>query len=189
MEQNQNPQNDEETTKHPGGRPLKFKTVKELEEKIDAYFKSCWEQKIDMWGNPVFVKDKDGKKTDEPVMKHSRPYTITGLAVALDTTRETLIDYESGKYDDPEADKDLCSQFSDTIKRAKAMCHQYAEESLFNKNAAGPIFNLKNNYGWKEKTEVDLTSKGEKLNNAESEESLNKIADEVAKKLKEQKTS
>ena len=185
MDQNQNPQN-EETPKHPGGRPLKFKTVKELEEKIDAYFKSCWEQKIDMWGNPVFVKDKDGKKTDEKVMVQSRPYTITGLAVALGTSRQTLLEYQ-GEVDG--RGENLDPEFADAIKRAKEMCHEFAESALFKGNAAGPIFNLKNNYGWKEKTEVDLTSKGEKLSNAESEESLNKIADEVAKKLKEQKTS
>ena len=29
---------------------------------------------------------------------------------------------------------------------------------------AGAIFNLKNNFGWKDKTETDITSGGEKLN-------------------------
>jgi hypothetical protein len=129
------------------GRPLKFKSVKELQAKIDEYFKSCWKQKIDMFGNPVFLKDKSGKKTEEKVMVQFKPYTITGLAVFLDTTRETLLDYEA---------KD---KFSDTIKRAKETCQAYAEESLFiGKNPTGPIFNLKNNYGrWKDKSEVDLT--------------------------------
>jgi len=30
-------------------------------------------------------------------------------------------------------------------------------------NATFSIFNLKNNYGWKDKTEQDLTSGGEKI--------------------------
>lgn len=72
--------------KNKGGRPLKFKTVKDLEEKINAYFKSCWSQKIDMFGNPVFMKDKSGKKTTEPVMVQTKPYTVTGLAVFLSTS-------------------------------------------------------------------------------------------------------
>lgn len=136
------------------GRPAKFKSVDELQEKIDKYFESCWSQKLDMFGNPIFVKDEKGKKTDEKVMVQTRPYTITGLAVALDTSRETLINYEKNE------------DFFDTIKRAKERCHSYAEESLFiGKNPSGAIFNLKNNYGWEDKSAVDHTTKGEKLPN------------------------
>lgn len=50
----------------PAGRPLKFQSVEELEEKIEAYF--------------------DETAKDE--------WTITGLANALGTSRETLMDYE-----------------------------------------------------------------------------------------------
>lgn len=128
------------------GRPLKFATVEELQEKIEIYFKSCWRQKVDMFGNPIFMKDEHGKKTKEKVMEQWKPYTIVGLAVALDTTRETLLDYE---------EKD---GFSDTIKRAKEMCHQYAEEQLYiGKNPTGAIFNLKNNYKWKDRNEIEHT--------------------------------
>lgn len=120
--------------KGPGGRPLKFKTVQELQDKIDVYFDSCWE-------------------IDDTGKKQTRPYTITGLARALDTTRETLLDYE---------DK---VQYSDTIKRAKMKVAEYVEEYLFmGKNQTGAIFNLKNNFNWKDKTETDLTSGGESLN-------------------------
>jgi len=100
------------------GRPLKFKSAKELQSKIDAYFRDC-----------------DKKK---------KPYTITGLALALDTTRETLLDYEER------------DEFSDTIKKAKLKCQAYAEEQLFtNRNTAGVIFNMVNNYGWKNKQDID----------------------------------
>jgi hypothetical protein len=135
-----------------GGRPLKFKTVQELQKKIDEYFKSCWTTKLDMFGNPIYVKNKEGKKTDELVIVQIKPYTITGLAVALDTTRETLLDYEEK------------AKYSDTIKRAKQKCHNYAEDALFiGKNPTGAIFNLKNNYGWKDMKETDITSGGEKI--------------------------
>jgi len=109
------------------GRPLKFKSVTELQNAIDLYFLSC--------------EDPEDNK------KYIRPLTITGLANALDTSRETLLEYE----DRPE--------FVDTIKRAKGKIHQYVEEYLFvGKNQTGAIFNLKNNYNWKDKNETELSN-------------------------------
>ncbi len=109
----------------PAGRPLKFKTPAEMQAKIDAYFDHC---------------DEVGE-----------PYTITGLALALDTYRDVLIDYQN---------KD---EYSNAVKRAKQRCENFAEKRIYaDKNAAGPIFALKN-YGWKDKTETDITSKGEQL--------------------------
>ena len=102
--------------------------------------------------NPDTIKSKIRVSLKIKLMIQSKPYTVTGLAVALDTTRDTLIDYQK---------KD---EFSDTIKRAKEMCHQYAEDSLFiGKNPIGAIFNLKNNYGWQDKQEVDHTSKEKRI--------------------------
>lgn len=53
---------------HAGGRPLLFKTVQELEKKIQAYFDLC--------------------KTNEDIP------SVCGLAVELDCDRETLSNYE-----------------------------------------------------------------------------------------------
>lgn len=58
---------------HPGGRPLKFQTVEELQAKIEGYFKSC--------------EDEEGNLIE--------PYTITGLALHLGTYRNTLMNYEN----------------------------------------------------------------------------------------------
>jgi len=141
--------------KHPGGRPLKFKSLIELQEKIDAYFADCDPHVIDTleW---VEARSKDGKllkddnglnylvEVHHKVMTKQKPYTITGLALALDTSRETLLDYE---------DK---AEFSDTIKKAKIRVQNYVEQSLMTSNPIGAIFNLKNNYGWRDKTEQDL---------------------------------
>ena len=99
-------------------KPLKFKSVEELQKKIDDYFYSCDEE--------------------------NEPITITGLALALDTTRETLCDYE---------DKD---EYSDTVKKAKLRVQHAYEKRLVKRGNGGDIFALKN-FGWKDKSEVDNT--------------------------------
>lgn len=47
-------------------------------------------------------------------------------------------------------------EFSATIKRAKARIENALEDALYNGAVAGVIFNLKNNFGWKDKSEVEL---------------------------------
>jgi hypothetical protein len=81
----------------------------------------------------------------------AHPPTITGLAVFLGTSRKVLMEYE----DDRPA-------FSNAIKKAKERIAAWTEEQLYrNTQVAGVIFNLKNNYGWKDRTETDLTSNGQ----------------------------
>ena len=102
------------------GRPSKYASAEEMQKDIDKYFEYC---------------DKNGK-----------PYTVSGLANALDTNRQTLLNYEEKE------------EFFDTIKKAKSKIEQFAEELLFvGNNTAGVIFNLKNNYGWKDKQEVEAS--------------------------------
>lgn len=138
-----------------GGRPLKYNTVDEIQVLIDGYFESCFAEV------PLRTKDGDVIGFER---QQVRPYTITGLCMALDTTRETLLDY---------ANKDM---FSDAIARAKLKIHNYAEEQLFSaKNPAGVMFNLKNNYGWKDKTEQEITVNtgiAERLQRAKDRKSL-----------------
>lgn len=102
-----------------GGRPLKYTNVEDMQNDIYNYFAEC---------------DEKGK-----------PYTVSGLALALGTCRQTLLNY---------ADKD---EFLDTIKEAKAKIESFNEEMLYNKDVptTGVIFNLKNNYGWKDKQEIE----------------------------------
>jgi len=110
---------------HAGGRPLKFKTPEEIQQKADKYFKDCGEKE--------------------------KPITITGLALALETSRETLINYEK---------KD---EFFDVIKKVKLVCENYAEDRMFQaRNPAGPIFALKN-YGWRDRQETDITTGGKPI--------------------------
>jgi len=87
------------------GRPPKWNTPEELQKEIDAYFKKCEEEE--------------------------EPLTITGLALALDTYRDVLMDYQN---------KD---EFSNTVKRAKQRIEHAYEKRLIANGRAGDIFALK----------------------------------------------
>lgn len=101
----------------PRGRPLKFQSVEELQTKIDAFFAEC-------------------EAEEEPL-------TITGLALALGTSRQCLINYE----DKPE--------YFDAVKTAKDRVENYAEKRLFTGTPTGPIFALKN-FGWTDEQNLNL---------------------------------
>jgi len=102
-----------------GGRPPLYASVDELSGIIDTYFAGCIED--------------------------NKPMTISGLALALGMTTETLRMY---------AEKD---EFSAPIKNAKQKVEADVECRLLSGAApAGSIFWLKNNAGWKDKTEQDL---------------------------------
>lgn len=103
----------------PAGRPLKFKTVKILQERIDAYF--------------------DDTPEDE--------WTITGLALALDTCRLTLLNYE----EKPE--------FINTVKKAKLKVENGYEIDLKKHGRSGSIFALKN-FDWSDKSSLELGGQG-----------------------------
>ena len=117
------------------GRPRAFKSVEEVEEKINAYFNYCEEKE--------------------------KPYTMSGLAYYLGISRQTLVNY-SNQY-----------QFFDTIKKARDRVQMQLEENALS-NKANPtftIFNLKNNFDWKDKIEHS-SSEVENIN-----KNLSNIAD------------
>jgi hypothetical protein len=138
------------------GRPLKFQSVRDLQSKIDEYFDDCdphtapqqVENGVNSKGNTIWIT--------RDIMTTQKPYTISGLASYLETSRDVLLDYESGIHDNADLDSETQTTFSNTIKKAKARVEAYAEAQLFvGKQAAGPIFNLKNNFNrWKDQSEV-----------------------------------
>ncbi len=72
------------------------------------------------------------------------PYTITGLCMALDICRDTLSEYVKKE------------EFSDTIKKAKLKVENYLEKHLItDSSTTGIIFNLKNNFGWSDKQQIE----------------------------------
>ncbi|HIU51419.1 MAG TPA: DNA-packaging protein [Candidatus Merdicola faecigallinarum] len=76
--------------------------------------------------------------------KKNEPYTVTGLCLALDICRDTLAEYAKN------------SEFSDTIKKAKLKVENYLEKHLItDSSTTGIIFNLKNNFGWTDKQQLE----------------------------------
>lgn len=132
------------------GRPLKFKTVEEFEQKVEEYFESLWEETWEKVG--VKRKDAKTKKVEtifewQPVLDrhgkqtfHMKEHpTITGLALALDTSRVTLMEY------------DKRDEFTNAVKKAKDRIEYYTE--IAKENDAVKIFKLKN-FGWKDQREI-----------------------------------
>ena len=104
------------------GRPLKFETPELLEEKINDYFS-------------VTPKEE---------------WTWTGLALHLDTSRETLREYKERP------------EFVDSLKKALLKVENSYELDLKKHGRSGTIFALKN-FDWKDKSEQDITTQGEKI--------------------------
>lgn len=104
------------------GRPWRYSSKAKLESDINAYFDKC---------------DKEKK-----------PYTMTGLANALDLDRETVRNYRKDEL------------FGSAIARAKGRVEQQWEEMLPYAKGSGVQFNLKNNWGWKDRSEQEITGAG-----------------------------
>lgn len=83
----------------------------------------------------ALLEDSDGKTIFAP--------TMTGLARSIGLTRQSLCNY---------AEK---SEFLDTIKEARSIVAEALEQKLYGSAVTGVIFNLKNNFGWKDKHEID----------------------------------
>lgn len=116
-----------------GGAPRKWKSVKAMQDAIDAYFKSC-EGKPFVDDGGFVVRDKYGV----PIIIDAHPPTVTGLALSLGFTgRQALLDYQARP------------EFADTVTRAKSRCEEYAESRLYDKDGAnGAKFSLGCNFGW-----------------------------------------
>ena len=79
-------------------------------------------------------------------LEKNRPLTIGGLAYFLDLTRQGVLNYQGRPG------------FVDAISRAKRKIQLFAEESLYDKERfKGAQFSLKNNHGWKDKQEVEVS--------------------------------
>lgn len=119
----------QEGSKHAGGRPPKFETVEELDQAIRAYFDLCdphietrmVDAGVNQRGETIWQKRE--------VMTEQQPYTVSGLARALGMTREMLVQYKRKE------------KFSDSILSAYERCHEYAEKQLYLlRNANGAVF-------------------------------------------------
>ena len=123
----------DEPEKNPVGRPLKYQTVEELDVAIKAYFEDCdphWTYESD-WvlkrkKDGSLVKDKDGQNTHIWLkvrkLTEQKPYTVSGLAVALGISRQTLLNYAEREefLDSIQAAKDRCESFCRGHARARS---------------------------------------------------------------------
>lgn len=132
------------TSKNPVGRPPLYKTPEDMQVIINEYFQ---------WCDDRAVKIYDDKTKTEKMISSPAPYTMSGIARRLGMSRRTLVDY---------AEKD---EFLPTIKAARDRVEEDVESRMNEKWTFTPglIFNAKNNFDWKDKSETDLTSKGEKI--------------------------
>jgi hypothetical protein len=79
-----------------------------------------------------------------------RPYTMSGLARALGCASATIRNYQHEEWAD--------AAIVGAVKSARQRVEQWTEERLYGKgHPAGPIFSLKNNFGWKDTQEVAHT--------------------------------
>lgn len=104
-----------------------FKDPYKLQQAVDLYFDECKEQ--------------------------NRPPTVTGLALSLRASRDWLWNWENETRGERMPEKKR-KAIADIIKLAKERIHNYLEEQLImGRQPIGIIFSLKNNFGWKDKTE------------------------------------
>lgn len=108
----------------------------------------------------AFVTNASGKPEYLP--------TMAGLALSLDVDRRTIVNYSHNE------------QYFPTIRKAKAKIESFIETRLYGNNVTGCIFNLKNNFDWKDKQEVETKD----TTNEVSDEDLNAKIMELMEKLK-----
>ena len=124
------------------GRPRKYEAAEDLLNAINAYFLYCDSEK------ETSTNDKGHEKITQ------KPYTITGLCIYLGITRETWSQYAK------------LAPFADIITIAKLKVENYVEENSLNGkiNPIMSIFNLKNNFGWTDRFDINTNVQPEQLN-------------------------
>lgn len=109
------------------GQRKKFEDIDQLKAAIDNYFLDCDERRA--------------------------PYTVSGLALHLETSRRMLLDLQKKDY--------YSNDFKHLIGLAKQKILSRMEEGALSGryNATATIFTLKNNFGYVDKTEQVIEQK------------------------------
>ena len=142
------------------GAPKKYTSARALQKAVEAYFDSITREKVltemaptgqlDNYGHVVYESVPVKNRLGQPVTvtEYLLPPSVGDLAQALGIHRSTWYDY---------CDREKHPEFSDTTTWALGRIHAYLErESLTRegKNLKGVIFNLENNFGYRERMEV-----------------------------------
>lgn len=152
------------------GRPKKY-TKKSLQEAVDGYFSSI--------SRTVTARDEQGELMyndagfEIKITQYIRPPSVGGLCLHLGIDRSTWQNY---------ADTSLHPDLAGVVAQARMRMEAYLEEQLLTreKNVQGLIFNLQNNYGWREKREVELGGETRQTVAAGAQAQSMSIAEKVA---------
>ncbi len=172
------------------GRPKKY-TKKRLRESLEAYFNSISRTvtltervptgEKDGWGHDVYTQQDILTDAGEPikVRQYEIAPTVGGICTYLGIHRSTWAEYcDEGKH----------PELHEVTEWARELMHGYLEQALLSrggKDLKGVIFSLQNNYGYREKQEIEMGPKASRaiqtatLTTAQRKELLDEIAREV----------
>ena len=135
-------------------------TKKKLQEAVEKYFRSISREVTLKEKKPTGKKDKMGHEIYEEVeiinglgepmvvTEYLVPPTVGGLSDFLGIHRDTWNDY---------CNHEKHPEFSDTTTYAQGRIHAYLELEMLTrqgKDLKGVLFNLENNFGYKERMEL-----------------------------------
>lgn len=141
------------------GAPKKY-TPEKLEKAVKRYFRSISREVEVTEKKPTGQRDKMGHMIYEDVVvlnalgkpvkvtEYLVPPTVGGLSEFLGIHRDTWNDY---------CDHEKHPEFSDTTTYAQGRMHAYLERECLTrsgKDLKGVLFNLENNFGYKERMEL-----------------------------------
>lgn len=149
------------------GRPKKYKSKKALADAIEGYFRSI--------SRTIELKDLTGAviHNDAGEVIHKLqfvvPPSISALCIHLGIDRSTWQNY---------CDGELHPEFREVTALTRGRIEAWLEEQLLTreKGVQGIIFNLQNNYGWRQKQEVELGDKTRKSIQTEGMSLYDKLA-------------
>lgn len=152
------------------GRPKKY-TKAGLQKAVDGYFAGI--------SRTVTARDEHGDLMyndagfEIKITQYIRPPSVSGLCLYLGIDRSTWQNY---------GDAGLCPELAGVVAQARMRMEAYLEEQLLTreKNVQGLIFNLQNNYGWREKREVELGGETRQAVAAGTQAQSMSIAEKVA---------
>jgi hypothetical protein len=144
------------------GAPKKYKTAAALRRAIDTYFRAItYKQTLtELYdtgertnkGKPILEErelcDMDGKPIR--VVRYAVAPTRQGICLALKISKDTWENYR-----DP-AQSETYPGFAEVCEAAELRIETYLAEQVVERhgNVNGIVFNLQNNYGWREKKDI-----------------------------------
>lgn len=157
-------------------RPKRYEDAEKLDKAVEKYFKSISREKVvtetvdtgekDNYGHTVYEQREITNRLGKPVVivEYVEPPTVAGLCEFLGINEATWARY---------ANQDLHPEFCNTITRARGRMKAWNERELLvreGSNVKGIIFNLENNYGYKEAHSVNVTGTLEQWLNKQAED-------------------